>query len=150
MTRTRTNSRRTVVTRRRGGHGVMEAALVLPVLLALSMGMVEFGQFFYARHTVTAAARDGCRTAILGGSTHAQAVGAVDGAMNSAGFAQGTYTVAFANPDSGAAIADVAQVQRGNGVRVTVSANFGGIATRPLGVIPADKQVTGITTMLKE
>jgi Flp pilus assembly protein TadG len=147
--RTCRNSRRRG-TRRRGGHGVMEAALVLPVLLALSMGMVEFGTFFQAKHTITGAARDGCRTAILGGATHAQAVAAVDNTMNSAGYAQGTYTVGFSDPDSSAAIADVALVERGRGVRVTVRANFGDIGTRPLGVLPADKAVTGITTMIKE
>jgi Flp pilus assembly protein TadG len=128
----------------------MEAALVLPVLLALSMGMIEFGQFFYAKHTITAAARDGCRTAILGNSTHAQAVAAVNSTMNSAGFAQGTYTVTFRDPSSNATIANVALVQKGDGVRVTVQANFGDIGTRPLGVIPANKQVTGTTTMIKE
>ena len=49
----------------------MEASLALPVLLYFSMGMVEFGQFFYAKHTVQSAARDGCRQAILGTATQA-------------------------------------------------------------------------------
>lgn len=128
----------------------MEAALVLPVLLALSMGMVEFGQFFFAKHTITAAARDGCRTAILSGSTHAEAVAAVHSTMNSAGYAQDKYTVRFSDPDTNATITNVALVQRGNGIRVTVRADFGDIGTRPLGVVPADKQVSGITTMIKE
>jgi Flp pilus assembly protein TadG len=128
----------------------MEAALVLPVLLALSMGMIEFGQFFYAKHTISAAARDGCRTAILGNSTHAQAVAAVNSTMNSAGYATSTYTVTFRDPTSGATIPNVATVVKGNGIRVTVTADFGAVGTRPLGVVPANKQVVGITTMIKE
>ena len=147
---TSSNSRLPRRTNRRSGHGVMEAALVLPVLLALSMGMVEFGQFFYAKHTISAAARDGCRTAILGSSTHSEAVAAVERTMNSAGYQSSTYTVTFTDPASNATIPNVGTVERGNGVRVTVTANFGAIGTRPLGVVPADKQVVGVTTMIKE
>ena len=135
--------------RPRRGHGVMEAALVLPILIAFSMGLVEFGQFFYVKHTINAASRDGARTAIIGSSTHAQAVDAVDNTMQAAGYTTQQYSVTFTNA-AGAAIPDVTLVPRGSSIRVTVSANFGAVGVRPLGVIPATKPVVGITTMLKE
>lgn len=141
----------TKLTRRpRRGNGVLEAALVLPVLLFLSMGMVEFGQFFYAKHTIQAAARDGCRTAILPTSTHSQATSAVSNTMSAAGYIPSKYSVSFQNPTNNATISDVSTVTKGNGIRVTVTANYGNVGLRPLGVIAANKQVIGITTMVKE
>src|SRR4051812_13398788 len=53
----------------RRGNAVMEMALVLPILLALSFGTVEFGYFFYVKHTLQGAARDGARQAILPSAT---------------------------------------------------------------------------------
>ena len=144
-------SRRHSRLRRRHGNGVLEAALVLPVLLALSMGMIEFGQFLYAKHTIQAASRDGARTAILGSTTHAQAQAAVTSAMTAAGIADATkYTVTFQDASTSQAIANVAAAARGTAIRVTVSATAGNVSVRPLGVIPAAKAITGVTTMIKE
>jgi hypothetical protein len=41
-------------------------------------------------------------------------------------------------------------VTAGHGVRVTVSAPFSAFRVRPFGVVAADKQVIGVTTMIKE
>ena len=124
---------------------------MLPVLLAFSMGMVEFGYFFFCKHTIQAAARDGARTAILASATHAQAQAAVKATMDNANFTNTqAYTVAFADPLNGNAISNVALVTKGSGIRVTVTANYGSVGLRPLGVIPANKAVTGVTTMIKE
>ena len=51
---------------RRGG-AILEAALVLPILLALSFGMVEYGYYFFVKHTLQGAARDGARIPALQG-----------------------------------------------------------------------------------
>lgn len=136
--------------RRRRGSGVLEAALVLPVLLAFSMGMVEFGQYFYAKHTIQAAARDAARTAILSTATHAQAQQAAANTMSSANFAPSTYTLTFADPVSGTTITNIASVSKGSGIKATVTANYGAVGVRPLGIIAANKPVVGITTMIKE
>jgi Flp pilus assembly protein TadG len=150
MTSTSTLLQRLRNRRRRRGNGVLEAALVLPVLLALSMGMVEFGQFFYAKHTLQAASRDGARTAILSSTTHAAAVTAITNTMSAANIPSSKYTVTFQNASTSATIADVAAVAKGTGIKVTVSSTAGNVSVRPLGVIPAAKVVTGITTMIKE
>lgn len=135
---------------RRRGNGVLEAALVLPVLLALSMGMVEFGQFFYMKHTIQAASRDGARTAILSSTTHSAAQTAITNTMSSANVPSNKYTVTFQNASTNATISDVASVAKGTGIKVTVSATAGNVSVRPLGVIPANKAIVGMTTMIKE
>ncbi len=48
------------------GAAAVELALVLPILLLLLMGIVEFGQAYYTKIALTAAARDGARALALG------------------------------------------------------------------------------------
>jgi Flp pilus assembly protein TadG len=46
------------------GAVVVEAALILPILLMLVFGIIEFGMLFRANTTVSQAARAGARTAV--------------------------------------------------------------------------------------
>jgi Flp pilus assembly protein TadG len=46
----------------------VELLIVLPILLSLLLGMVEFSMFLAARQQVTTASREGARVAALGGS----------------------------------------------------------------------------------
>ncbi len=48
------------------GQSLVEFALTLPVLLLLVMGIVQFGIVFNAYITVTSAAREGARLAVVG------------------------------------------------------------------------------------
>ena len=43
--------------------------MVLPVLLLVSFGLVEFADFFYLKHILAGAAREGARAAILAGES---------------------------------------------------------------------------------
>lgn len=48
------------------GASLIEFALVLPILLALVMGIIEFGWLFNGYITITGAAREGARFAVVG------------------------------------------------------------------------------------
>ena len=50
---------------RHGGQALIEFALVVPLLLLLFMGVVDFGRAIYAYNAVSNAAREGGRTAIV-------------------------------------------------------------------------------------
>ena len=56
---------------RRGGRGqsLVEFALVLPILLLMLMGIVDAGRLIYTYNTVSNAARQGARIAIVNQST---------------------------------------------------------------------------------
>ena len=43
----------------RRGSAVLDAALVFPILLSLTFGTVEYGHYFYWKHTLQGAAREG-------------------------------------------------------------------------------------------
>ena len=48
-----------------GGQGLVEYALVLPVFLLITFGIMEFGFLFLQYSTIANAAREGARTGIL-------------------------------------------------------------------------------------
>ena len=59
------SSSRSTNTYARDGAVVVEFALVLPILLLLVFGIIEFGHLFFIRQTMINAAREGARTATL-------------------------------------------------------------------------------------
>ncbi len=50
------------------GQSLVEFALVIPLLLLILMGIIEFGLMFSSFITITNASREGARLASLGGS----------------------------------------------------------------------------------
>jgi len=60
---------------------VVELAIVLPFLLLLVFGIIEFGHVAYVRHVLINAATQGARTAIVPGSTPESVLSAVDAVL---------------------------------------------------------------------
>lgn len=51
--------------KRARGAAVVEFAVVLPLLLTILFGIIEYGWVFMVRQTLQTAAREGCRLAVL-------------------------------------------------------------------------------------
>jgi Flp pilus assembly protein TadG len=136
-------------TRRRRGSAVMDAALVFPVLISLTFGSIEFGHFFFTKHTFQGAAREGARRAIVPGESNTTVTSAVADAMTAAGFTSTQYTVAIRNATDTANL-DVATTTAGTGILVKVYAPWVNVGIRPLGLIGTTKNVQGQTVMRKE
>ncbi len=137
--------------RRRRGGALLEAALVLPIMLAFGFGAFEFGYFIFLKQAVQGAAREGARTAILPTATTAKVNSAVGTAMTAAGLDGTGYTVRILNGTSEATVnPETATAQ--TPVRVVVSCPWSSISPgmRPMGLIGEDKQITGMTVMTKE
>ena len=75
------------------GAAVVEMAVVAPVLLALLVGIIEFGWVFMAYQTITNAAREGARTATLQGVTDAEIEQRIHDYVAPAGLPQYALTV---------------------------------------------------------
>src|SRR3569833_782680 len=71
--------------RMRRGNAVLDAALVFPILLSLTFGTVEFGYYFYVKHTLQGAAREGCRAGITPTGTDTDVTTAVVASLKAAG-----------------------------------------------------------------
>src|SRR4051812_6778337 len=76
----------------RSGNAVLDMALVLPLLIMITFGAVEYGFALYLKHSLQSAAREGARAAIVAGATATNVQDAVDASMLAAGFAQAKYT----------------------------------------------------------
>ncbi|MCH7993958.1 MAG: pilus assembly protein [Planctomycetes bacterium] len=65
MTRWKSRIARRHHDRRRRGSAVVEFAVVLPLLLTILFGIIEYGYVFMVRQSLQHAAREGCRLASL-------------------------------------------------------------------------------------
>src|SRR2546423_12493520 len=74
----------------RRGNSVVEAVLVFPLLLALMFGTTEYGYYFYVKHTLEGAAREGARVGITPSGTDAQVRSTMISYLANAGLQSGT------------------------------------------------------------
>jgi len=88
--------------KRRSGIAAIELALLLPLLLTLVFGMIEYGSLFWRAQQVANAARNGARRGIMAGATASNVTTAVDQTMLASGMGTTNYTVVLtpANPAS--------------------------------------------------
>ncbi|NLX04421.1 MAG: pilus assembly protein [Phycisphaerae bacterium] len=75
---------------------MVEMAVVLPVLLTILFGIIEFGWTFMVYQNITNAAREGCRVAVLEGSTDGDITGRVGNYMQMVGISNYQLTVTHA------------------------------------------------------
>lgn len=105
------------------GAAAVEFALVVPVLILLIFGSIEFGLAIQARTMIGNAAREGVRVASLGGSVaDVQA-----SALNALGSVSGTKTVAYTCTTSGSSTCDPAAPGKNSVATVVVTLNYTGI-----------------------
>src|SRR3546814_16179403 len=76
------------------GAAIVEMALVLPLLLALLMGVLVYGQYFMLAHNVQQAANDGARASIVGLDTADRSAVATRAVARSLQAVGGTHGVA--------------------------------------------------------
>ena len=127
--------------RNKHGGAVLETACVLPVLFLVSFGLVEFAHFFYMKHILAGAAREGARTAIL--ASESDPNGAITRAMTAAGLGSIPYTVTTTP-------ADLESAAAGDEIEVQIDCTWSDVGLRPLHLISGDTIVRGSATMMKE
>ena len=84
---------------RRKGLAVVETALVFPLILLLTLGVIEYGWLFLKVHQTTNAARNGARLAVTADATQAEVLAEIAGLMNEAGMSDGGYAVTITPSD---------------------------------------------------
>lgn len=120
----------------------LEFAMVLPILLLVLFGILEFGRIMTVSHVLTAAARDGARIAVLPGADNSQVLAAVNNQLSQAGISYDSYEF---TPS------DVSTASRDDPVTIRISINYESIAWVP-GFIPglSGVQLQGVAVMRKE
>ncbi len=107
--------------RRRRGSILLEAALVLPVLLMVVFGAIEFGWAFYIKHSLQGAAYAGARAAIVPGATNSDVTSAVSLAMSRGGLSGANYNVDIKDGNTDTA-ATVSAMGEGDAILIEVNA----------------------------
>jgi len=85
--------------RREAGAALIEVAFVLPILLVLAMGMLDFGRAFHTKSLLDQAAREGARVAVITTPDLDSVTSRVNAILAPAGVAANTITVT--GPDAG-------------------------------------------------
>ena len=76
------------------GAALLEAAITLPIILLICVGIFEFGRAYQTWQVLTNAAREGARLAVINGSTDADVTARVRSYMQAGSLANyGTATV---------------------------------------------------------
>jgi Flp pilus assembly protein TadG len=135
---------------RRKGAALLEMLLVLPILLMLSFGVVDYGYYLYLKNTFQSAAEAGVRAAVPYAATNASVTGTngiVTQMMSAGGFPAASYVVTLSP-------SNVSNLSPGTQITVTISALWGNVGTHALnssfGGISDGKAVVGNAVMQKE
>jgi Flp pilus assembly protein TadG len=131
-------------TKRFRGLATVEAALIFPLLLLLTLGAIHFGWLFLKAQQLTNAARTGARIAILPGVTVAgDVLPAVNSLMTLAGMGGSGYTVTVTPGDP-------STVGSGGAVTVRITVLAANVSIMPLPGFSDDWNLQGSVTMAKE
>ncbi len=129
---------------RRRGVGLVELALVLPLLSVLMFGVIEYGWLFLKAEQIANAARNGARQAVLPSVTTATQV-----TCNAS--PAGTFLTSSGIPIRSGTIA-VSSVTpgRGNLVTVTVTVPYSDVKLIGFSLLPLPQSLHTSVTMAKE
>ena len=145
--------RKTIRTHRRRGAALVETAMVLPIFLSVTLGIIEFGRAMMVSQLVTNAAREGARIGSLDGATNSEIEAEIRSFLQgSANVGSGdvsieiSITPASGNPDPGN---DVSLANVRDEINVVVSVPFNSVSFID-GNYLAGKNITGSATMRHE
>lgn len=99
------------------GAAIVEMALVLPLLLALLMGILVYGQYFMLAHSVQQAANDGARASIIGLDAADRSAVASRAVGRSLQAVDGTHSVAVSETSEAITVAVSFTVPQGSLLR---------------------------------
>ena len=128
---------------RRRGLAIIEAALILPILLILTFGMIEYSWMFLKSQNITNAARAGARIAATADGTNAQVTAQVASLMTSYNL-QGTGYTLTTSP------ANVGTAAKGTLLTVTISFPYANAQVTGMNMFPMPATLHASCVMEKE
>lgn len=123
------------------GAAATEFAVVAPIMILLTMGMIEVGRMVMVKQIMVNASREGARLGVLPGVSNADVVTRVENELANSSISGVTTTVTPANLATAAA---------GTQVQVTVTIPASQISWVPNPLFSISKNITASTTMRRE
>lgn len=125
----------------RRGAALVEFAIVAPILFLLIFGMIEYGRMVMVQQVLTNASREGCRIAVLDGTTTVDVNTTISNYLTAAKITGATVTVT-PNPPNNAGY--------GAPVTVKVSVAFNKVSWLPTPLFIGGKTLSASTVMRRE
>ena len=126
----------------RRGLAAVETAIVLPLILILTMGLLEYGWLFLKAQQIQNAAREGARVACRVGATGADITSAVRHSMSLSGMEDSGYDMDLEH-------SVVAGLKVGPMITITVRVDYSAIGLG-IGMIPTPPTLEASVTMARE
>lgn len=125
------------------GIALMELALILPLVLLLTFGVIEYGWAFTKSAELTNAARHGARVGIRPDATSGQVTADIAAFLGTAGLGDSGYSVTLSPPD-------VSALDPGETFTVNVSVPYAGISLTGFPLLPVPASLRASVAMAKE
>lgn len=129
--------------RRQRGTTLIEAALVLPLLILVVFGLIEYGSLYLRLQQVENVARQAARKAATPDATQGQVTSLISTMMTSAGLGASGY-VATVTPS------DPASIERGLQLSVKIEITYSNISITKVPMIPVPTKISRTVVMAKE
>ncbi|MHC4638242.1 MAG: TadE/TadG family type IV pilus assembly protein [Planctomycetota bacterium] len=123
------------------GAATIEAAIVFPLLILLTFGIIEYGWMFLKAHQITNATRHGCRIAIRANATNAEVMSSINSLLDTANITGSQVAI---TPG------DLSLVAMGETIEVSVTVPWANIAIMDMPFLPKPANIHAFTTMAKE
>jgi Flp pilus assembly protein TadG len=135
--------KRTSRSRGKRGAALLEMAIVAPVMLLLTLGIIEYGWLLLKSQQLSNAARVGARMGARYGASSANITSAVSTAMTTHGLSGSGYTLTTTP-------ADPASLGAGGLLTVEVSVPYANIDALGISLIPTPTTIRGRVVMARE
>jgi hypothetical protein len=131
--------------RRVRGITAVEMSLLLPILLLLAFGMIEYGWMFVRGEQIADTVRQAIRVAAKPNGTSALVQTTIDQSMQSWGFQIGDYTATWDPPD-------VQFIDTGHPITLSITVPYENISLLGLqeSFLPTPDELMRTTVMVKE
>ena len=114
MSRSHFNAFEGIKYRRRKGGSLMETILVMPILISLGFGVVDYGYCIYLTNTFQSAAQAGARAGIPNAAANSDVTNVISAQLTAAGISSSNYSVTL-SPSS------VSGLTAGTNITVTIT-----------------------------
>jgi Flp pilus assembly protein TadG len=129
---------------KRPGAAAVELAVILPFLMVLFLGMIEFGRVMMVEQIITNAARESCRSAVLPGQT-------IDGARTVAVNYLSNSGIQLSSPSTQVTVSpDPTTSAQGAAITVSVSVPYSSVSWLPSALFMSGKNLMSSVVMRLE
>jgi len=129
---------------KRSGTAAVEFAVILPFVMVLFLGIIEFGRVLMVQQILTNAAREGCRYAVLPGGTISSTRTVVTSYLSNA-------NIALTNPTTQVTVSpDPTTATKGSSITVSVTLPFSSVSWLPGTLFMTGKSLSSSVVMRLE